>query len=347
MTGNSTFGISGGDHGLLDFIHDIDTSNTVNGKPIYYWVNQEDRQIPADAGYVGVVNSTNIVVKELTLTNNLHGLMFAYTANSRVENNRILDNGVLGIYFVGASVNTISSNTISGNGLSGMGLPSAIALKYADDNIISNNMISNNAVAGIAATGTGNLIYHNNFVNNTDQAHDYFPAENYWYHPTLLEGNYWSDYPGVDDGSGTDKHAIAGDGIGDTDIPWPGPDYDYYPLMSPWAVVATINISPERLNLQSNGEWITACIALPEGYLAEDIDAATVKLIYNDFVSAAEWVQGGVLMAKFDRIALRNYLCEVDFYDGERFYDITLTVSGAFSDGTLFEGSDTITVIKK
>jgi len=49
-----------------------------------------------------------------------------------------------------------------------------------------------------------------------------------------LEGNYWSDYPGVDDGSGTGKHAIADDFIGDTDIPWPEPGYDYYPLMSPW-----------------------------------------------------------------------------------------------------------------
>jgi hypothetical protein len=46
-----------------------------------------------------------------------------------------------------------------------------------------------------------------------------------------LEGNYWSDYPGVDDGSGTGKHAIAGDGIGDTYIPWPGLDFDFYPLI--------------------------------------------------------------------------------------------------------------------
>jgi hypothetical protein len=47
----------------------------------------------------------------------------------------------------------------------------------------------------------------------------------------LLEGNFWSDYPGVDDGSGIGKHAIAGDGIGDTDVPWPGPDFDNYPFV--------------------------------------------------------------------------------------------------------------------
>jgi len=36
----------------LGIVNDVDTSNTVNGKPIYYLVNQSDVQIPSDAGYV-------------------------------------------------------------------------------------------------------------------------------------------------------------------------------------------------------------------------------------------------------------------------------------------------------
>jgi len=47
----------------------------------------------------------------------------------------------------------------------------------------------------------------------------------------LLEGNYWSDYSGADDGSGSGKHATSGDNIGDTEIPHPGTNYDNYPLM--------------------------------------------------------------------------------------------------------------------
>jgi hypothetical protein len=78
-----------------------------------------------------------------------------------------------------------------------------------------------------------NIIYHNNFINNyLTQVYD-SSANNHWYHPDLLEGNYWSDYPGVDDGSGSNKHAIAGDGIGDTNIPWPGLGYDNYPFFLP------------------------------------------------------------------------------------------------------------------
>jgi len=79
------------------------------------------------------------------------------------------------------------------------------------------------------------VIFHNNIQENDVQAFDTAPTDNYWHHPDWLEGNYWSDYTGADDGSGVDKHSIAGDGIGDTDIPHPGPNYDDYPFLEPIA----------------------------------------------------------------------------------------------------------------
>lgn len=340
---------------LSDFINDIDTSNTIDGKPIYYLINQENLIIDPstfpDIGYLALINSTNITVKDLTLT---EGLTFAYTANSTIQNVNVSHTEGTAIWLFSSNSNVISNSIISRNWGSG------IWIRASSGNTISGNLISNNGAGleysrGPTAPVINNVVYHNNFIDNTRQVWvrgDMPPEErvtNKWYHPELLEGNYWSDYPGADDGSGTDKHAIAGDGIGDTDIPWPGPDYDYYPLMSRGAVVATMNISPERLNLKSSGEWITACITLPEGYSVDDIDAATVKLTYDDFVSAAEWVnaEGNVLMVKFDRIALRDSLGVVDLFEGEKFYEVTLTVSGTFADGTLFEGNDIITVIKR
>lgn len=91
-----------------------------------------------------------------------------------------------------------------------------------------------------------NRIFHNNIVNNGNQVSAFGPSSNVWYEPTLLEGNYWSDYPGVDDGSGSGKHGTAGDGIGDTNLPWPGEGYDSFPFMEEngWQIHRPIAVCP-------------------------------------------------------------------------------------------------------
>ncbi|HKZ94498.1 MAG TPA: hypothetical protein VJ249_07975 [Candidatus Bathyarchaeia archaeon] len=116
--------------------------------------------------------------------------------------------------------------------------------------------------------------------------------------------------------------------------------------LAPPVISATIDVDPNTLNLKSNGQWITAYITLPEGYSVEDILLETVEV---DGISAA-WsdIQNSVYMAKFDRATVQTYLTnEPDYETAPKFYDITLTVTGGLTDGTLFEGTDTITVIKK
>lgn len=101
---------------------------------------------------------------------------------------------------------------------------SGIRLRLFGNNIISNNTLKNNSY-GICLAGptNGNLIYHNNFVNNDSQAYD--NGVNYWDNGYPFGGNYWSDYIGVD---------VNGDGIGDSPYEIPGDNnQDRYPLMSP------------------------------------------------------------------------------------------------------------------
>jgi parallel beta-helix repeat protein len=249
-------------------VNDVDTSNTVDGKPIYYWVDEEDREIPPDAGYVALVNSRNIEVKDLNLTSNGQGLLVKNTTLSRVENvsfvnnqdgvyfdlesqnntlvgNTISNNLMIGIYLSTSTGNIISNNTISNNyygiymatsyGLStannivadntiqghwkGVVLRGNHASNPVTNNIIRNNLLFNNSIAISTYLSTFNLIYHNNFLNNTDQIESY-ESENVFDY--LGEGNYWDDYEGVD---------VNNDAVGDTAYMIDPANSDNYPLI--------------------------------------------------------------------------------------------------------------------
>jgi parallel beta-helix repeat protein len=99
--------------------------------------------------------------------------------------------------------------------------------------------VSSNSVGIYQNNSNGNTIYHNNFVGNVDQL-EHYQSSNTWDDGTG-KGNYWSDYIGVDDGSGGRP---AGDGVGDTLLPHQ--NVDWYPLINPWILVhdvAVINVT--------------------------------------------------------------------------------------------------------
>jgi len=169
MSGNShNFGIRG--YSLSHFIQNIDTSNKVDGKPIYYWVGQQDKQIPSDAGFVGIVNSINITVSDLTLANNSMGVLFAHTSNSRIENVTASSNNYHhGIYLFFSSNNTITGNTLRNNTASGSDL-CGIYLEGSSNNTLTNNTASNNGY-GIWLHSSSN---YNTLTNNTANSNNYY-----------------------------------------------------------------------------------------------------------------------------------------------------------------------------
>jgi parallel beta-helix repeat protein len=170
-----------------------------------------------DSGYSLIIDGNNV-------TNNTHGIM-TMSASDTITNNTIVSNDY-GIT-LGKSAPLISQNIIESNNY-------GINITDASSAIINNNFINWSVLYGISIQdSSNNNIYHNNFINNTIEAYDSDPGNNSWYNTSLLEGNYWSNYTGLDDGSGTGKHGIAGDGIGDTEISHPDTDYDFYPFMWP------------------------------------------------------------------------------------------------------------------
>ena len=173
---------------LKHFMHDIDSSNTVDGKPVYYWVNKQTGYIPNDAGYVAIVNSTNIVVKDLNLSNNGQGVLLAYSTNSVVEN-VTCSNNLRGVHMVLSNNNTLVENNVSENAESGVLLITSsnndihrnnvthnkwgIHLSYSPllpargrENIICDNKIANNYEAIVLSTSENNRISGNKIMKN-------------------------------------------------------------------------------------------------------------------------------------------------------------------------------------
>ena len=104
-------------------------------------------------------------------------------------------------------------------------------------------------------------------------------------------------------------------------------------------ILADVTIKPETLNLNSKGVF-TAFVTLPADSDVADINVNTVVCegapAQSGMVAAAN---NGTLIVKFDREDLR-----ADLPTGD---NVTMTVTGALTDGTPFKGSDTVEVIGK
>ncbi len=104
-------------------------------------------------------------------------------------------------------------------------------------------------------------------------------------------------------------------------------------------IPADIDIQPDTLNLQSKAKWIRCYIRFPEGYDVADIAPESILLnseVAPDRCRVHKAKQ--MLIVRFNRSEVQAI---VD--PGA----VELTVSGELTDGTKFEGADTITVIDK
>ncbi len=232
--------------------HSIDTSNTVNGKQVYYWRNKVSGKIPQDAGQVILVNCQNVVVENQNFKSVNYGLQMAFSNNNIIRNNlysltlwgiflfnsnsnSLLNNtcntSSEGIHFSNSNSNTITNstcvdnwygmsfynsdfNTITYCNLSGNS--NGISLEDSSLNTLTNNIFLFNSFQGlILAYADNNMIYHNNFLANDIQALYVGTGTNQWDNGHG-EGNYWDDYTGLDNGA---DGRVRGDGVGDTKLP--------------------------------------------------------------------------------------------------------------------------------
>jgi len=234
--------------------------------------------------------SNNNTLAENAVSANWLGIRLVCSSNNTLNNNTIF--GVIILedpYKSGAIVlressnnNEIRGNNVHSNAL-GINLVKNSSNNTVTDNIVTNNMIG--IYLGVESPH-GNLIYHNNLVNNTFENETYNAyadiGNNSWDNGYPSGGNYWSDYNGSDLYHGPNQDIPGSDGIGDTpyNIPGGAGAQDRYPFMNengwlcPYAktdVGVTSNItlaSPEDV-----------AAYLPPEYAGMDISNAVVLTV--------------------------------------------------------------------
>jgi hypothetical protein len=135
---------------------------------------------------------------------------------------------------------------------------------------------------------------------------------------------------------------------------WNLGDADYQDIVL--AALAPVNVEvyycPKTLNLKSCGRWITAIIVLPCEFTADDVDLSSIML--NGTIPAitkhrctCHCRNKHVIVVKFDRQAVIELIkgslagtsCKA------KCMKVSLTVTGRFTDGTPFQGTNKIRVI--
>jgi parallel beta-helix repeat protein len=142
------------------YINDIDTSNTVDGKPIVYWVNQRDKPIPFGAGYVALVNCTNIKVQDQNLADNGHGILIVSTTNSQIARNHVTS-CESAVYLFNSQNNNIFENTLVNN------REGVKAHNSSNNNLSMNNIIENSIGVYVTGSSKSNSISENSVTGNT------------------------------------------------------------------------------------------------------------------------------------------------------------------------------------
>jgi thermitase len=158
---------------LSQAINDIDTSNTVNGKPIYYWIGVHDRMVPLDAGCVVLVYCKNIKVEHLDLRNNLDGILLLDSNGTMISQNDIAANtgspweyecgGITTLF--GSSNNIITLNKMTSN-------EASIWVTSGSNYTVSLNNITN-SYCGLFVNAKNSIVSWNKITDNWNAVYVY------------------------------------------------------------------------------------------------------------------------------------------------------------------------------
>ena len=217
------------------------------------------------------INGTEVSISDsvnVTVTGNLGNggsynplVTLSGCSGISVSNNTLESNvGGAALNLVDVINATVTGNWVSDNG-NGIVVSGAEGLNITANDIVRNQVgltLNLGSLRGIF----NDVIYHNNFVDNSQHQAAYQPYVVASFDNGYPSGgNYWSDYVAVDNCSGPQQNICSGpDGIGDAHYAkiwrefayeYPGAYgtlLDYYPLVNPYGSISWDTASPSWLS---------------------------------------------------------------------------------------------------
>jgi len=217
--------------------------NAENGYGIYLndtsFCYLENNQIVNTAVGILLKNSSQIHVVGNNITDVYSGIRILDSSNNYILANNMLrfdSEGITVSWDFDALPEGSGFNLLSYNNVTGVDQATSGIIINTPNNTICNNWVSN-CEYGIRFRSTAsenNTFYHNNFMNNTNQAlFSYSGCNNKWNFDCSIGGNFWSDHITADKFSGQYQNQLGSDGICDTPYIIDGSNIDEYPLMGP------------------------------------------------------------------------------------------------------------------
>lgn len=267
----------------------ISTSNTVDGRPVYYWVDRQDSQVPSDAGDIILTNCQNITMANLNLTSNMDSMLLVNTTNSFITQSPVTNSGD-GILLINCYNITIAGLNLTSNSCS-------LDFQGTTGSVITENFFGSSQVDIRFLQSSGNTIYRNQFDNPAFSSIGESP--NHWDNGYPSGGNYWAKQAGGDLYSGPYQNQTGSDGIRDTPYIVDANNTDHYPLMAQLTVydAGTWNGAAYKVEIESNSTVSNM-----------QIDMANKTVSFN--VTGSESTKG------FCRIAIPNVIVQ-DLWHGD------------------------------
>ena len=201
------------------FIHDIDSSNLINGKPLYYYKNCENVIVPSDAGEIIFVNTSYSEIPKFENNDTAVNIQLICSDNNLIQNAKISDS-LSGLWLHYSNHNIFMNITADGTSCSlflwhsnynifqNNVLPAVTVEQYSDSNVFMKNLFKSSRTYNFSIQLESsdynvfkcNNIYGVNIVKaillRAMKVKNVTVIKLYNSHHTIWDKNYWGDYTG-------------------------------------------------------------------------------------------------------------------------------------------------------